>query len=467
MKSVKTSLPISGYWDTRQGGRAENQDACGFIDTPLGFIAVVCDGMGGGPSGQLAANVAVKKIVEYVMNAPNDISRKDVMKDAIEYAHETILKMGTENPSLRGMGTTVASVLINKNSAIVSHVGDSRVYQFRWGRKKFRTEDHSFVADLVRKKTLTEEQARLSSQSNLITKALGGQLSNLAEVTEIPYESGDRFLLCTDGIWGMLPEKDLIRRTAKTPSLSGAVDGTILEVDEIGRKNGNMHDNMTIALIETRQDSLLKEKMNKRTLHILLVLAAICILSLIVNIVLIGKLSAPNPAEQQVETLKEQILEKDKQIDELRQEVNRLNSDMAEQKQETANAKLKVAEEHEKATKLAREEAEKQAKEVQAAAEKAASEAQQAKTAANDISRRIQAVIKNLSDAKVMKEGPKRKDLRKSATSNLAYLIKIDTKHKGTYEKVIQELKKEASRNEPPKADGQYNTLISWLKNLK
>ena len=423
--------------------------------------------MGGGPSGQLAADVAVKKIVEYVMNAPKDFSRKDVMREAIEYAHETILKMGVENPSLRGMGTTVASVLINKDSAIVSHVGDSRVYQFRWGRKKFRTEDHSFVADLVRKKTLTEEQARLSSQSNLITKALGGQLSNIAEVTEIPYESGDRFLLCTDGIWGMLPEKDLIRRTAKTPSLSGAVDGTILEVDELGRKNGNTHDNMTIALIETRQDSILKEKMNKRTLQIILGLAAVCIISIIVNVVLIGKLSAPSPAEQQVETLKEQILDKDKQIDDLRKTVNKLNSDMAEQKQETANAKLKVAEEHEKATKIAREEAEKQAKEAQAAAEKAASAAQQAKTAANDINRRRQNVIKKLSDAKVMKEGPKRKDLRKSATSDLEYLIKNDAKHKGTYERVKQELKKDVSRNAPPDADGQYNTLISWLKNLK
>ena len=158
MKSIKTSLPITGYWDTRQGGRAENQDACGFIDTPLGFIAVVCDGMGGGPSGQLAATVAVQKIVEFVMNAPEDASRKDVMKDAIEYAHETILKMGIDNPSLRGMGTTVASVLINKYSAIISHVGDSRIYQFRWGRKKFRTEDHSMVADLVRNGTLTEER---------------------------------------------------------------------------------------------------------------------------------------------------------------------------------------------------------------------------------------------------------------------------------------------------------------------
>lgn len=467
MKSIKTSLPITGYWDTRQGGRAENQDACGFIDTPLGFIAVVCDGMGGGPSGQLAATVAVQKIVEFVMNAPEDASRKDVMKDAIEYAHETILKMGIDNPSLRGMGTTVASVLINKYSAIISHVGDSRIYQFRWGRKKFRTEDHSMVADLVRNGTLTEEQARLSSQSNLITKALGGQLSNIAEVSEVPYESGDRFLLCTDGIWGMMPERDLIRKTAKTPSLSGAVDGTILEVDELGRKDGNTHDNMTIVMIETKQDSIIKEKMNKKTLRIILGLAAICIISFFANIILIKKLSAPNPAEQRVETLMEQSQEKDKIIGELQQEVNKLKNDMANQAQETAKAKLEVAKEQEEAAKRARAQAEEQAKEAQAAAEKASAAAKQAQSAANVISKRLQGVIGTISSAQKSKETTKKDKYRNSAIEDLKSLAKKDPKNKNTYDYVIQELKKPIALSNSEKAQGHYNSLISKLKTIK
>lgn len=466
MKSIKTSLPITGYWDTRQGGRAENQDACGFIDTPLGFIAVVCDGMGGGPSGQLAATVAVQKIVEFVMNAPEDASRKDVMKDAIEYAHETILKMGTDNPSLRGMGTTVASVLINKYSAIISHVGDSRVYQFRWGRKKFRTQDHSMVADLVRNGTLTEEQARLSSQSNLITKALGGQLSNIAEVSEVSYESGDRFLLCTDGIWGMMPERDLIRRTAKTPSLSGAVDGTILEVDELGRRDGNTHDNMTIVMIETKQDSIIKEKMNKKTLRIILGLAAICIISFIANIILIGKLSAPNPAEQQVETLMEQSQEKDKKIGELQQEVNKLKTDMANQTQETAKAKLEVAKEQEEAAKRARAQAEEQAKEAQAAAEKATAAAKQAQ-AANDILKRVQGIIGTISSARDTKEGNNRDRLRNSAIADLKSLSQKDPKHKAIYSEVSEKLNNKIAHSNSKEAKNHYNILIQKLKTIK
>ena len=72
-------MPVVGFWDTRQGGRAENQDSCGFIDTPLGLVAIVCDGMGGGPAGQLASSTAVKKIVEYIMKAPEDLNRTEIM----------------------------------------------------------------------------------------------------------------------------------------------------------------------------------------------------------------------------------------------------------------------------------------------------------------------------------------------------------------------------------------------------
>ena len=65
MKTIRTTYPFSGFWDTRQGGRPENQDSCGFIDTPRGLMAIVCDGMGGGPAGRNASVLAVKIIAEY------------------------------------------------------------------------------------------------------------------------------------------------------------------------------------------------------------------------------------------------------------------------------------------------------------------------------------------------------------------------------------------------------------------
>ena len=474
MKPIKTSLPITGYWDTRQGGRSENQDSCGFIDTELGFIALVCDGMGGGPAGQLASSTAVQKIVEYIVNAPEGISRLETLKNAIEYAHKTIIEKGRENPALQGMGTTVTALLINKQSAIVAHVGDSRVYQFRRGRKIFRTADHSMVAELVRSGTLTEEQARLSSQSNIITRALGGQAEQLAEAYELAYERGDRFLLCTDGIWGMLPEKELIRKTAKTPSLSGAVDATVIEVDELGRNNGNTHDNLTMALIETKQDSILKEKMSKRTILILCVLAALLLISLIANGFLASKLLGDNSQSQEIEQLKHQVEQRDKQIADLQSQVQKLNHDVASSKQETADAKLDAANQKEAAAQKAKEEAQKANEEAQKAkeeaqnaAKKAESSAAQAEKSASEASKARSAIIASLTKASTLKEGKERRLLRKNAIDQLKQLVSKDSKNKAIYNDVIEKLGNSIATSNTDQAKGHYLALIKKLKSIK
>lgn len=474
MKPIKTSLPIIGYWDTRQGGRPENQDSCGFIDTELGFIALVCDGMGGGPAGQLASSTAVQKIVEYIVNAPEGITRLEALKNAIDYAHKAIIEKGCENPTLQGMGTTVTALLLNQQSAIVAHVGDSRIYQFRRGRKIFRTADHSMVAELVRNGTLTEEQARLSSQSNIITRALGGQAEELAEAYELPYEKGDRFLLCTDGIWGMLPEKELIRKTAKTASLSGAVDATVIEVDEIGRNNGNAHDNLTMALIETKQDSILKEKMSKRTILILCAMAAILLISLIANGLLASKLLSDNSQNQEIEQLKHQIEQRDKQITDLQGQVQKLNHDVANSKQETADAmkdaadaKMDAAKQKEEAAQKAQKEAEKKVQEAKDAAEQARKSAEQAQKAASEASIIRQAIIASLTKASTLKEGKERQNLRKNVINSLKQLVAKDSKNKAIYNEVIEKLGNKVATSNSDQAKGHYNYLISKLKNIK
>ena len=471
MKPIKTSLPISGFWDTRQGGRAENQDACGFIDTPLGLAAIVCDGMGGGPSGQLASSTAVQKIVEYIMNAPAEQSRSEVMKHAVEYAHQTILQMGNANPSLKGMGTTVAAVLINDYSAIIAHVGDSRVYQFRWKRKIFRTADHSMVAELVRNGTLTEEQARLSSQSNIITKALGGNLTNLAEVTERPYEKGDRFMICTDGIWGMLNEKDLIRRTAKTPSLSGAVDGTVVEVDEVGRKEGNMHDNLTIAMLEMKTDSKLKEKMSKKSLIIIGILAALFVFSMLINFVLgYFLLAAPSNDKAKIEAVKEDLADKDKQIKTLQDSISKLNGDVVEASKKAADATLEAAERTKAEAEQKVKEAEQKAKEAEKAKADATAAAKQPQGKPSTVPEIRDKVIAILTDASKIAKGKDRISYRDNAQSYLKTLIQKDAKNASVYREVYTFLNNSTSVKDEDKAKkvkGHYDALVKKLKALK
>ena len=285
MIQIKTSTSFVGYVDSRQGGRAENQDACGYADTPLGLLVVVCDGMGGGPGGKLASSTAVEVIIQTVRASKPSDSVQEVLQYAIKTANHALLRIVQEKTALKGMGTTVSALLINNYSATVAHIGDSRVYQFRRGSKKFRTFDHSMVFDLVKNGTLTEEQARLSAQSNVITRALGMNPDVEAEITELSYEKGDRFMLCTDGIWGPLQEKELVKITAGTKSLAGSVEKIVIHVDERGFSNGGKHDNLTVAFIQTKSNSILKEKMSTRTRNILLGLALLCCLSLIGNII--------------------------------------------------------------------------------------------------------------------------------------------------------------------------------------
>lgn len=299
MISITTSTPFNGFVDSRIGGRTENQDTCGYADTSFGLLVVVCDGMGGGPGGKLASSLAVETIIGFVRNSYETTDCKLVLQNAILAANQQLIKCIIDKPALRGMGTTVTALLINEYSAIVAHAGDTRIYQFRSGHKKFRTTDHSVVSELVRKGTLTEEQARLSAQSNVITRALGGSADLEIDITELAYEKGDRFMLCTDGIWGVIPEKELIRIAAKTKSPGGAVESLVIRVDEQGFSSGGSHDNLTVALVETKSNSTLKEKMSKRVKITMISLLTVCSISILGNVLLLTNSSDTIIAQEQ------------------------------------------------------------------------------------------------------------------------------------------------------------------------
>ncbi|MBR0036633.1 MAG: serine/threonine-protein phosphatase [Bacteroidales bacterium] len=289
LKQLQVTPYSLGFAESRVGGRAENQDSYASAETPLGFLVTVCDGMGGGPGGRTASTIAVTEIVNAMFEASAEHTAINNLKQAIRRANMAIYTRGQEDSSLMGMGSTCTALLINNRSAIVAHVGDSRVYQLRGKSKIFRTFDHSMVFDLVRQKVITEEQARLSAQSNVITRALGIKPDVEVEVIELPYEKGDRFLLCTDGIHGTMPEKRLIASAARRGvSLGVVVDDIATMVDNQGRTNGGGHDNLTLAIIETTTNSKLKSKMTKRAKTIIAILAVLFLASLALNIVLLS-----------------------------------------------------------------------------------------------------------------------------------------------------------------------------------
>ena len=289
MVQIETVLPYTGGMESCIGGRNENQDSCGYFETIFGLLVLVCDGMGGGPSGKLASSMAVSEIIKYIETTQKTSTAKQnaktVLKNAVKKANAAIYAYSLENMEHRGMGTTVVAMIINKEAAYVAHVGDSRCYQTRKGGIVFKTHDHSVVAELVRAGNLTEEQARLSPNSNVITKSLGIKEDVDVEIDVLPYEKHDRFYLCTDGVWGSLPEKKLIKQFYRFPNIANILDSTAILVDELGTQNGGHHDNHTLLIIETKTKSKLIAEMSTRDKRIMQLLAILLLVSFTVNLI--------------------------------------------------------------------------------------------------------------------------------------------------------------------------------------
>jgi len=250
------------------GGRAENQDFYGTVQTPYGELIVVCDGMGGHNGGRHAAQVAVHTVLEEVLKS-TDNNAVAALQLAVEKANTAIWDESLRDRSLKGMGTTIVALLITPENAISCHVGDSRIYQVRDGKILFRTYDHSHVFEMVKAGLITEEQARLSERSNIITRALGIKSTVEIETADhLVYQKGDRFLLCTDGICGAIPESQLLEFITQKGTVETIVSNLVAKVDAIGVAKGNRHDNLTAALIEIEADTTFQQVENKKEMSI-------------------------------------------------------------------------------------------------------------------------------------------------------------------------------------------------------
>lgn len=293
---------LFGFANSMQGGRPENQDDFGFVDTPLGFALVVCDGMGGGPGGKTASYIAKHEFLSTLMQCNAQTPPATALKMAVSRANDAMDEKMNQVPELRGMGSTLVAVLISRQSAIIVHLGDSRCYQLRGKRVKYRTADHSLVGELVRGKVLTEEQARVSPQSNVITRGLGNTTNHVADIMEVPYRKGDRFVLCTDGVWGTMRHEDLLQRLTSAQDIASNVGNLSAEIDRIGFAAGGHHDNHTLAIIETKTDSILKEKMSKQVKILLATLSFLLFISIVINIVCLIKLSSDSIVQDSSDT---------------------------------------------------------------------------------------------------------------------------------------------------------------------
>lgn len=237
------------------GGRKENQDSYAGMTVGNNVILTVCDGMGGMNGGQTASRIAVTEIAQTLAETPIEKLGEEAIFKAVEAANAAIYRRALNDPPLRGMGTTTTVLVLTSEAAYLTHVGDSRIYQLRKGQKEFRTFDHSKVFEMVAQNMMTEEQARQSSFSNIITRALGIRPKVDMVVEKIPYKKGDRFILCCDGIWNTLPEPEMVKLFLAKSATKEEVEYLTETVNGIGEQRGGDHDNLTAIVVDMKQKS--------------------------------------------------------------------------------------------------------------------------------------------------------------------------------------------------------------------
>jgi len=251
-------LVVKVAGDTDVGMKRRLNEDEYLVDRERGLF-LVADGMGGHAAGEVASRLAAEAIVRaYDERAgaegetwPAHWSTErsalaNRLVDAILAGHEQVTRAVRHDPDLKGMGTTVVVALNPPGSRdlIIGHVGDSRAYRYRRGEFGVLTRDHSWVHEQVAAGFLTEESARSHPLKNVVTQALGGSTEPRVDVLEVEMESGDVYLLCSDGLNSMLEDEEIGGFIEEDQPLEEISRQLIVASNERG---GN--DNITVILL--------------------------------------------------------------------------------------------------------------------------------------------------------------------------------------------------------------------------
>ena len=237
-------------WRTDVGKlRKNNQDA-----VILGNgLAGVADGMGGHNGGEIASAGLRDGLLRETKDLLPDV---EALKEAVRKVNYELWEQQENDASLSGMGTTLTVLWPSKGKMIIGQIGDSRAYLFRNGELSQVTNDHSMVADMVRKGVLTEEQAACHPMRNYITRAVGTEENIETDLTIHDRKQGDRWLVCSDGLYGMITRSQL-NQMIQTEDLEKAADEMLQAAMQGGGK-----DNISLVLL---QDNTPEEENDDKT----------------------------------------------------------------------------------------------------------------------------------------------------------------------------------------------------------
>jgi PPM family protein phosphatase len=225
--------------------RANNEDAFGY-STEHG-VYVVCDGMGGAAGGEVASSLAVDEVLRVLSERDAGTALPRAAEEAVCAANGAIYSRAQRNPRLAGMGTTLVALVVEQDSAWVLNVGDSRCYRVRGGRLEQLTLDHSLVEEQIRVGRMSRHEALRSPLRNVITRAVGTQDCVTPDCFQFEAQSGDVFLLCSDGLTREVPDKAIGELLGEDGPLEERVKRLVDAANEAGGG-----DNITCILVQAR-----------------------------------------------------------------------------------------------------------------------------------------------------------------------------------------------------------------------
>lgn len=216
------------------------------------YLFAVADGIGGHAGGEVASALAVQTLMEKFEQLPGagkaapDL--KGILEGAFHQANRLIYRRGAEAERLTGMGTTLVAAAVTTNTALVANVGDSRLYLIRGDALSQISQDHNWAAEQVRRRLLSKKEIVRSPFRNLVTRSLGYGPETEVDSYQVPLQDGDWLLLCTDGLYGYLPDRTILKNFKKGESPENVCRTLIKAAD----KKGSL-DNITAVVVRVRE----------------------------------------------------------------------------------------------------------------------------------------------------------------------------------------------------------------------
>ena len=240
--------------------RANNEDSFRIVE-PL-HLFVISDGMGGEAHGEVASSMAVETIVDYCMEAKDDpgatltgapgdqwAEKTRRLQSGAHLANSRIYQSAQKNPEQRGMGATLTAAWFDNGRLSIAHVGDSRAYLLRGGTLQQLTNDHSLVAEQVRRGIITPQEAESSEMQSVLLRALGAHPDVEVDVDEVGIYPRDVLLLCSDGLTRMVTEPEI------AGSLQAETDPTAAarKLIDLANDRGGI-DNVTVIVVRFQEE---------------------------------------------------------------------------------------------------------------------------------------------------------------------------------------------------------------------